>query len=255
MTPDALPVDAAAPGVALTPTTWWLVVDTASPRMSLALLRGHELYAQWGVRSLQPSAHRVVADIAYLLERTGLRPTDLTALGTLIGPGSFTGIRVGLAAVKGLAQPLNCPIATATTLEVLADAVRPLRQPTTVVVLNVSHRREVHGQAFFAGPDAELLPLTAALTGEVQTVLEQLFRHVPKDCPPKDCPLLLTGDALALLDNNDVSALVGDLPRVASPPWLAPVAGPRLAARLAAGLTCDAKTLTACYARAALPTG
>ncbi len=254
MTPDALPPDAppveTAAGVALTPTTWWLVVDTASPRMSLALLRGQEIQAQWGVRSLQPSAHRVVADIAYLLERTGVRPKDLTALGALIGPGSFTGIRVGLAAVKGLAQPLNCPIATATTLEVLADAVLPLQQPTAVVVLNVSHRREVHGQAFSAGPDAEPRPLTTALTGEVQTVLEQLFRHIPKDCPR-----LLTGDALALLDNNDVSALIGDLPRVPSPPWLAPVAVPRLAARLIAGLTCDAKTLAACYARAALPTG
>jgi tRNA threonylcarbamoyladenosine biosynthesis protein TsaB len=117
--------------------------------MSLALLRGHELQAQWGVRSLQPSAHRVVADIAYMLERTGLRPTDLTAIGALVGPGSFTGIRVGLAAVKGLAQPLNCPIATATTLEVLADAVAPLQEPTTVVVLTISHRREVHGQVFF----------------------------------------------------------------------------------------------------------
>jgi tRNA threonylcarbamoyladenosine biosynthesis protein TsaB len=247
--PDALPVETAA-GVVLTPANWWLIVDTASPRMSLALLRGQEIQAQWGVRSLQPSAHQVVADIAYLLERTGVRPTDLTALGALIGPGSFTGIRVGLAAVKGLAQPLNCPIATATTLEVLADAVLPLQQPTTVVVLNVSHRREVHGQAFSAGPDAEPRPLTAALTGEVQTVLEQLFRHIPKDCPR-----LLTGDALALLDNGDVSAFVGDLPRIAPPPWLAPVAAPRLAARLAAGVTCDAKTLTACYARAALPTG
>ncbi|QUV99801.1 tRNA (adenosine(37)-N6)-threonylcarbamoyltransferase complex dimerization subunit type 1 TsaB [Chloracidobacterium sp. MS 40/45] len=255
MTPDALPPDAphvesAASGVALTPTTWWLVVDTASPRMSLALLRGHELQAQWGVRSLQPSAHRVVADIAYMLDRTGLRPTDLTALGALVGPGSFTGIRVGLAAVKGLAQPLNCPIATATTLEVLADAVAPLRQPTTVVVLNVSHRREVHGQAFSAGPDAEPRPLTAALTGEVQTVLEQLLHHVPHDRP-----LLLTGDGVSLLDDSNVSASIGSPPRVVAPPWLAPVAVPRLAARLTAGLTCDAKTLNACYARDALPTG
>jgi len=253
MTPDALPPDAppveTAAGVALTPTSWWLVVDTASPRMSLALLRGQEIQAQWGVRSLQPSAHQVVADIAYLLERTGVRPTDLTALGALIGPGSFTGIRVGLAAVKGLAQPLNCPIATATTLEVIADAVAPLRQPTTVVVLNVSHRREVHGQAFSAGPDAEPCPLTAALTGEVQTVLEELLHHVPHDCP-----LLLTGDGLTLLDESNVSARIGNTPRMAPPPWLAPVAVPRLATRLTAGLTCDAKTLTACYARAALPT-
>jgi len=243
-------VDAAVSKVVLTPTTWWLVVDTASPRMSLALLRGHELQAQWGVRSLQPSAHRVVADIAYMLERTGLRPTDLTAIGALVGPGSFTGIRVGLAAVKGLAQPLNCPIATATTLEVLADAVAPLQEPTTVVVLTISHRREVHGQVFSAGPKAKPQPLTAVLTGEVQTVLEQLLHHVPHNHP-----LLLTGDALALLDDGKVPAQVGDWFRVAPPPWLAPIAVPRLAARLAAGLTCDAKALAAYYARAALPAG
>ncbi|MGQ9898238.1 MAG: tRNA (adenosine(37)-N6)-threonylcarbamoyltransferase complex dimerization subunit type 1 TsaB [Acidobacteriota bacterium] len=248
MTPEASPVDAPAPRLTLTPTTWWLVVDTASPRLSLALVRGYELQAQWGVRSLQPSAHQVVADIAYLLDRTGLRPVDLKAFGALVGPGSFTGIRVGLAAVKGLAQPLNCPIATATTLEVLADAVLPLRQPMTVVVLTASHRYQVHGQAFSAEPGAEPQVLTSALTGEVQTVLEQLLHHIPRDRPR-----LLTGDGLALLD--DKLTLVGDLPRVAPPPWLAPVAVPRLAARLTAGLACHAATLSAYYARAPLPAG
>lgn len=245
---EVAPVDAVTLPVALTPTTWWLVVDTASPRMSLALVRGDELQAQWGVRSLQPSAHQVVTDIAYLLERTVLRPTDLTAFGVLVGPGSFTGIRVGLAAVKGLAQPRNCPIATATTLEVLADASLPLRQPTTILALTISHRREVHGQAFSAGPNAKPQPLTDTLTGEVQTVLERLLHDTPQNQPR-----LLTGDGLALLGDN--STLGSDLPRVAPPPWLAPVAVPRLAARLTAGLTWNAKTLAACYARSALPTG
>lgn len=225
---------------------WWLVVDTASPRASLALVRGCDLCAQWGVRSQQPSAHLVVADIAYLLERVGVQPKELSAVGALVGPGSFTGIRVGLAAVKGLAQPGNLPIVTATTLEVAASAVT-VHEPTAVLVVQVSHRRDVHGQGFVVAPGKFPQAFTEALTGNVEQVLTLLAAQAPTARPG-----VITGDGLTLLDDERLSVIASDWLRHAPPLWTAPVAIPLLAARLAAGTTVSAADLTAFYVRAAL---
>lgn len=214
--------------------------------MSLALARGRELYAQWGVRSQQPSAHQVVADIAYLLERTGVRPKDLSAVGALVGPGSFTGIRVGLAAVKGLTQPHNLPIATATTLEVIAGATA-VHEPSVVLVICVSHRRDVHGQGFLVEPGRFPKALTEALNGDVERVAASLAAQTPPGRVG-----VLTGDGLALLDETPAGAFGGDWLRRPPPPWLAPVALPQLVARLTEGATVSAAALTAFYARAAL---
>ncbi|OYT72903.1 MAG: tRNA (adenosine(37)-N6)-threonylcarbamoyltransferase complex dimerization subunit type 1 TsaB [Chloracidobacterium sp. CP2_5A] len=230
------------------PADWWLVADTASPRLSLALARGRELHAQWGVKSQRPSVHRVVGDIAYLLERTGVQPKDLSAVGALVGPGSFTGIRVGLAAVKGLAQPRNLPIVTATTLEVAAGAIAA-REPTAALVVNVSHRREVHGQGFLVEPGAFPEAFTEALAGDVAQVVDRLAAQ-----SPSDRPRVITGDALTLLDDARLAVPIGDWARQPPPPWLAPAALPRLAARLAEGATISATRVAAFYARAALAT-
>ncbi len=227
---------------------WWLIADTASPRLSLALARGCELYAQWGVKSQKPSAHQVVADLDYLLERTGLQPGDLSAVGALVGPGSFTGIRVGLAAVKGLAQPRNLPIVTATTLEVAAAAV-PARAPTAALVINVSHRRAVHGQGFLVAPGAFPQAFTEALAGDVAQVAEALVAQ-----SPGDRLRVVTGDALTLLDDPPLGAALGDWARRPPPPWLAPAALPQLAARLKDGVTVSAAGVTGFYVRAALTT-
>ena len=63
---------------------------------------------------------QLVPTIAALLERHGYDAQDLDGFAVASGPGSFTGLRVGLSAVKGLAEVLNKPIATVSLLEALA---------------------------------------------------------------------------------------------------------------------------------------
>jgi len=65
---------------------------------------------------------QLVPTIAGLLDRRGRSVKDLAGLAAASGPGSFTGLRVGLSAVKGLAEALNKPIATVSLLEALAFA-------------------------------------------------------------------------------------------------------------------------------------
>jgi tRNA threonylcarbamoyladenosine biosynthesis protein TsaB len=67
---------------------------------------------------------QLVPVIASLLEKHGLSPEKIGGYAVVSGPGSFTGLRVGLSAVKGLAEVLGTPIATVSLLEALASLAR-----------------------------------------------------------------------------------------------------------------------------------
>jgi tRNA threonylcarbamoyladenosine biosynthesis protein TsaB len=85
-------------------------------------------------------------------------PSDLQRIGVSVGPGAFTGVRVGLAFAKGLAFALKIPILGFTTLHCLAAQARVRDPNASVYVAAIDARRgEIYVQAF----DAILAPLTA----------------------------------------------------------------------------------------------
>jgi tRNA threonylcarbamoyladenosine biosynthesis protein TsaB len=102
-----------------------LATDTSGKNGSIALARLTSGQSEVGVLEVVPLAGgafsaQLVPQIAALLEKHGCRKADLAAFAVASGPGSFTGLRVGLAAVKALAEALQKPIAAISLLEAVA---------------------------------------------------------------------------------------------------------------------------------------
>jgi tRNA threonylcarbamoyladenosine biosynthesis protein TsaB len=92
-----------------------LAFDTATSVATSALVREGEVLAERASRPV-----RVLADAEELLEEAGAEPRELSRLVVGTGPGSFTGVRMGLAAARALAFALDLQLAGVSTLDALA---------------------------------------------------------------------------------------------------------------------------------------
>jgi tRNA threonylcarbamoyladenosine biosynthesis protein TsaB len=111
------------PGNLGNPPMLILAIDTSGKSGGITLAEGDE--RSFRVLESSPIAGgtfsaQLVPAIAALLEKHGFAANDIGGLAVASGPGSFTGLRVGLSAVKGLAEALGTPIATVSLLEALA---------------------------------------------------------------------------------------------------------------------------------------
>lgn len=131
--------------------TWLLALDTSTPFTALALGPldddGAPLRVACHDDRAAPASAQLTERIAALLDAAALRPDQLAAIACGRGPGTFTGCRVALAAAKGVALALGCPLYGVSSLAALAaDAV----DAGPVLALLDARRGEVYAAAFFA---------------------------------------------------------------------------------------------------------
>lgn len=162
-----------------------LAIDTATPSMSIALHDGDRLLAectQWVGRGHNSQLAPLIARI---LGQTGVKAEELTALAVAVGPGSYTGVRIGVALAKGLAAARDLPLVPVTTLETLVVAVPYYREsPSLLVVLPAGRKRIIYAEYWPMGNGwAESQP---AKIGDWQGVLAEYAR-----------PMLFTGEISA----------------------------------------------------------
>ena len=138
-----------------------LALDTSTPHTSCALLEDDRVVRE---RSFEPPAKAGDVLPAGLGDLEGI---DAVAVG--LGPGSFTGLRVGLAAAKAIAYARKLPIAGASSLQAIAAAERGL-----VYAATEARKGELFVQAFRDG----------APQGAVQVVMAAEFPHTPLMGPP-----------------------------------------------------------------------
>src|SRR3970040_2354115 len=155
-----------------------LAVATSSGQGSLALTQeggwcdGIELPPEWKSTTLH-------GQIARLLEQRGLHSREISGYAVANGPGPFTGLRVGLTAVKGLAEAHAKPVLTISTLEALAEAARARLPPTysgLLAHLLDARRGQIFGALFATGGEW-LQPLCEESVGSLDSFLKRVKAH------------------------------------------------------------------------------
>lgn len=126
-----------------------LVLDTGSPLVSVAVGRAGRVVSERSVE-LGRSSARLLDMIREVLEEAAVAPAELGGIAVLRGPGSFTGVRVGLATVLGLHQALGTPATGLSSLQALAASV-PEGAAGTVIAVVDALRGEWSAQAFAGG--------------------------------------------------------------------------------------------------------
>ncbi len=135
-----------------------LTVDTATRAGSVAISRGTTVLGEILLQTGANHTDRLLVTIRQLLQNVGLTIEDLHAFGVVIGPGAFTGLRVGVATVKGLALATDKPVVGISSLQTLAMQVPACRYP--VCTLLDARKQEVYAglYAWQAGVPAPLRP-------------------------------------------------------------------------------------------------
>ncbi len=147
---------------------WILAVDTTTEYGSLALLRDDELVEEVLVHAPKGFAHVLYGHLAELFNRHLLKPADIDLFAAAPGPGSFTGVRVGLTCVKGLAEAVGRPAVGISNLQAIASCgTAPLR----AAVLD-ARRGEVYAAVYDAA--------SRLVTPEVVASFEQWKATLPE---------------------------------------------------------------------------
>jgi tRNA threonylcarbamoyl adenosine modification protein YeaZ len=162
-----------------------LAFDTATEVATSALVSDGEVLGERVSR-----ASTLLEDIDALLRQGGAHPSDLEALAVGIGPGSFTGVRVGLATARGLAVALGMPVAGVSTLVALAAGA-----PGAMPVID-ARRREVF--VLEAGESRVLAPADLTLAAgtvcvgngavRYRSALEAAGAEIPPDGDERHLP-------------------------------------------------------------------
>ena len=123
-----------------------LAIDTTGDSGSIALLDGDEVVEQVTLHSPQGFGQILFQHIRQLLDRHGMDVRSVDCFAAAAGPGSFTGVRIGLTAVKGLAEATGRPVVAVSNLKALAACgAGELRAP-----LMDARRGEIYG-ALYSG--------------------------------------------------------------------------------------------------------
>lgn len=187
-----------------------LAIDTTGEAGSLALAEGDRVIEEITLRSDDGFAHVIFVEIERMLARHKWTLRDVDCFASASGPGSFTGVRVGLTAVKGLSEATGRKVVAVSNLQALAwHGTRALR--ATVID---ARRGEVYGAVYNAALECiedEVVGLLAAWieslpAGDLQIVTNA----VAIDCgavyvPVAHAPAALAG-AIALIGSREFEA-------------------------------------------------
>ena len=166
-----------------------LMIDTSTIVATAAVLDVDRLIAETIVNYKKKHSEKMLPSIDHMLQDSGLGLKDFDVFGVVNGPGSFTGLRIGMATAKGFAQALNKPMVTVSTLEALAANV--CASDSTICPIIDAQRGQVYVALYQSDGESAEPSLKITMAEGVYDV-DTLSRKL-KDL---NQPVMLLGDGL-----------------------------------------------------------
>ena len=175
-----------------------LAFESSAKACSCALLRDGQLLAEYFQNSGQTHSRTLMKMAEDMLQNCDLTPGDVDAVGVAAGPGSFTGVRIGVSCAKGFAWAGELPCYGVSTLEAMAQGAVCFEG--TVCAVMDARRQQVYNALFRAGDGA-----ITRICEDRAISIEELSEDLEKIEGPK----ILVGDGAALCYNNLRDAIPG----------------------------------------------
>jgi tRNA threonylcarbamoyladenosine biosynthesis protein TsaB len=121
-----------------------LAFDTATPAVTVALHDGQRVLAETATVDARRHGELLAPSIAKVIADAGADQRDLAAVAVGVGPGPFTGLRVGLVTARVLGQTLGLPVHGVCTLDVLAHAATPAAAGREFLAVTDARRKELY---------------------------------------------------------------------------------------------------------------
>jgi tRNA threonylcarbamoyladenosine biosynthesis protein TsaB len=131
-----------------------LALDTTSRTVSVALLHDDRLVVELFADTGKQHAETLLPAVGHVLDEAGYVTRDIDLFACTTGPGSFTGVRVGLSTVKGLARAFECSLVGVSSLEALA--MNGILSRCLICPMLDARRSEVYTALYRPGPDGFL---------------------------------------------------------------------------------------------------
>jgi tRNA threonylcarbamoyladenosine biosynthesis protein TsaB len=170
-----------------------LAADTSTKTGSVALVEDEAPIAEYTLNVSETHSARLMPTIDRVLTDCGMEIADVDALAIAIGPGSFTGLRIGLATFKGLALAAEKKLVAVPTLDALAESLAFSRH---IVCPILDARMDEVYAAFYRFNDG----LCEKLSEDMVVPVEELFREV-------DEAVVILGDGIPLYRDRIVATL------------------------------------------------
>jgi tRNA threonylcarbamoyladenosine biosynthesis protein TsaB len=219
-----------------------LSIDTCDPCGSIAVLRDNLVVGTAAHDTPEEYSSWLLPAVGDLLKRTGFRMTDIDAFAAASGPGSFTGVRVGLTTVKAWGEVYRKPIVGVSRLKSIA--VEGWGEPGYVAAWFDAHRGQVFGAVYKSG-DSELVRL-----GDEMVIAPEKFLEAVTEMTGGDRVTWASANPESLFEDAEVQKRrrLGDEFKYISGLLAGPI-GALAARELASGRFSDPLGLDANYVR------
>ncbi|MCU1342760.1 MAG: glycoprotease protein family er [Candidatus Acidoferrum typicum] len=179
-----------------------LAIDTSTRAGSIAVLRDSEVLAEISAREDTPYSTRLFRDLELLQSRAQFRMNQVDVFAVAAGPGSFTGLRVGLTAVKGWAEVHAKPIAAVSGLE--AIAAQATANHEVISPFLDARKGYVFGSTYRRGPGR--LGVLELIGEEAILTIEEFLSQVKQKCD--DLQAVLVSETPEVLPHNLVESML-----------------------------------------------